>query len=190
MILGLILTALRCWVLPWHMRRRQRLQDLQRMSKDESQASALGDPGPAAQSSTENEKNAHFEMQNGIKPLSTDDIKVEYDGLVNAEMGLIDGSRSNVAAPLPSRASISSNGDATKSVTTDDIKAEYDGLVNAELGLIDGSRSSVADPLPPHTSVSFSGDAHIVMTSLSEHDVLMINKNSSSNLVQANKITT
>lgn len=124
------------------MRRRQQLQILQHVGKDESQASALGDSGPAAQSSTENEKNAQVEMQNGKKP-----------------------------------------------ITTDDIKAEFDGLVNAEMGLIDGSSNSVADPLPPRASISISGEAHVVMMSPSEHDAL-VNKISSSNLIQASKIST
>lgn len=142
MILGLVLTALRCCLLPWHMRRRRRLQLLQHERKDESQVSALGVSGSVAQSNTDNEKNVQVEVQNGTKPIKTDTVKGEYDGLVNAEMGLIDG-----------------------------------------------SSSSVADPLPPHASVSSSGDAlHTVMTSPSEHDVL-ISKSSSSNLEQSNRST-
>lgn len=109
------------------MRRRQQLQILQRMSKDESQASALGDSGPAAQSSTENEKNAQVEMQNGTKPVTTDDITAEFDGLVNAEMGLIDRSINSVADQLPPRASISSSGDAHIVMSS---PSEHDALVN------------------------------------------------------------
>jgi hypothetical protein len=121
------------------MRRRQQLQILQRVSRDESQASALGDSGAAAQSSTENEKNAQVEMQNGTKPVSTDDIKAEFDGLVNAEMGLIDGSSSSVADPLPPRASVSSGGDAHIIMTS---PSENDALVNKSnsSNLVQGSK--------------------------------------------------
>jgi len=126
MILGLVLAAIRCCLLPWHIRRRQRLQLLQRVRKDESQASALGISGPVTQSGKDNEKNAEVEMQNGTKPIKNDDIKAECDGLVNAEMGLIHGSSSNVD-PVPPRTSVSSSGDALHTIITS--TSEHDALI-------------------------------------------------------------
>jgi len=128
MVLGFVLTALRCCVLPWHMRRCQRHQLLQHVRKDESQASVLGISGPTAQSSIDNEKNAPVEIQNGTKPITVNDIKGECDGLVNAEKGLIDRSSNSVADPLPARASVSSSGDALHTITTP--PSEHDALIN------------------------------------------------------------
>lgn len=126
MILGLVLAAIRCCLLPWYMRRRQRLQLLHRVRKDESQASALGVSGPVTQSGKDNEKNAEVEMQNGTKPVKTDDIKAECDGLVNAEMGLTHGSSSTVD-PVPPRSSVSSSGDALHTIITS--TSEHDALI-------------------------------------------------------------
>lgn len=128
MILGLVLAAIRCCLLPWHVRRRQRLQLLHRVRKDESQASALGISGPVTQSGKDNEKNAEVEMQNGTKPIKVDDIKAECDGLVNAELGLIHGSSSNVVDPVPPRTSVSSSGDALHTIITS--TSEHDALIN------------------------------------------------------------
>ncbi|XP_069690981.1 uncharacterized protein [Periplaneta americana] len=134
MILGFVLTGVRCCVLPWYMRRRRRLQLLQRMRKEESQTSGLGISGPAAQSSTDNEKNAQVELQNGTKPVTVEDIKGDFDGLVNAELGLIDGGSSSSVAdtgttdPLPPRVSVSSSGDALHTVMTS--PSEHDALIN------------------------------------------------------------
>jgi hypothetical protein len=128
MILGLVLTALRCCLLPWLLRRRRRLQLLQHVKKDESQACALGVSGSVTQSTTDNEKNSQIEVQNGTKPMKLDDMKGEYDGLVNAELGLIDGSSSSVADTLPPQASISSSGDALHTVVSS--PSELDVLIN------------------------------------------------------------
>jgi hypothetical protein len=128
MILGLVFTALRCCLLPWHMRRRRRLQLLQHVKKDESQACELGVSGSVTQSRTDNEKNSQIEVQNGTKPMKLDDMKGEYDGLVNAELGLIDGSSNSVADTLPPQASISSSGDALHTVVSS--PSELDVLIN------------------------------------------------------------
>lgn len=128
MILGLVLTAIRCCLLPWHVRRRRRLQLLHRVRKDVSQASTLGISGPVTQSGKDNEKNAEVELQNGTKPLKTDDIKAECDGLVNAEMGLILRSSSNVVDPVPPCTSVSSSGDALHTIITS--TSEHDALIN------------------------------------------------------------
>jgi hypothetical protein len=128
MILGLVLTALRCCLLPWYMRRRRRRQLLQHVRKDESQACELGVSGSVAQSRKNSEKNSQVEVQNGTKPVKSDDMKCEYDGLVNAEMGLTDGSSSCVADTLPTQASVSSSGDALHTVVTS--LSEQDALIN------------------------------------------------------------
>lgn len=126
MVLGLVLAALRCCLLPWHMRRRRRLQLLHRVRKDESQASALGVSGTGTQTGTENEKNSQVEMQNGTKPPKTDDIKADYDGLVNAELGLVH--RSSDVDPVPAHSSVSSSGDALHTVITS--PSEHDALID------------------------------------------------------------
>ena len=138
MVLGFVLTGLRCCVLPWYMRRRRRVQLLQRVRKDESQASTLGLAGPAAQPSTENEKNTQVEMQNGTKPVTVEDIKGEFDGLVNAELGLINESSGSVADtvttdPLPPRVSVSSSGDGLHTVMTS--PSEHDALIKSSSNL-------------------------------------------------------
>ncbi|KAJ9589466.1 hypothetical protein L9F63_017327 [Diploptera punctata] len=141
MVLGFILTGLRCCVLPWYMRRRRRIQLLQRVKKDESQGSTLGLAGPA-QTSTDNEKNTQVEMQNGMKSVK---VNGEFDELVNAEMGLVNGSVSSVADtaatdPLPPRVSVSSSGDGLHTVMTS--PSEHDALIKESSSNLEQASSS------------------------------------------------
>jgi hypothetical protein len=96
------------------------------VKKDESQACVVSEP--VTQSRTDNEKNSQIEVQNGTKPMKLDDMKGEYDGLVNAEMGLTHGSISSVADTLPPQANISSSGDALHTVVSS--PSEHDALIN------------------------------------------------------------